>query len=187
MPPGKIRALYEREAAGRADADELDDVAHRLYERARDVVIATDAASGRASCPRCGAEIVHDRGSRTLLACPCGFHMRWRAYARSFRDRELSGGNATPAFREFVTALPSAGTSREKMLLVDRVVHAAHVMLRDGQRGLGRPALCNLMEGTAAEVLRLLDGLAYGPDADPQLLATREEWRALDPRTRARS
>lgn len=184
VPPHRIRILYEQEAAGLLSEDLVNEVGHLVYERCRDILIATTAARGQATCPRCAAPLPHDRRAMTMLECACGFRMRWRAYARSFRDSELDGGNAMPFFHEFVQALPEAPTVREKMLLIDRVVHAAHVAARDEKRPFRRPALSNLIEGTAEEVLLLLDRLAYGPGADPELLATRDSWRMLDRRTR---
>ena len=89
---------------------------------------------------------------------PGSFQMQWRSYRRSFRDRELWGGNATPFFRSYVEELPTARTAEEKVVLIDRVVHAAHVALRPGT--VTRRAVSNLIEGTSAGVLRLLDELA---------------------------
>jgi hypothetical protein len=177
LPAFKIRLLYTKHAEGLLDDDLLDEVAKRLWERSRDIALATDAFRGRATCPRCGTSLPHDGTPRTLLSCVCGFQMQWRAYKRSFRDRELWGGNATPYFRSFVEELPRARTPAEKVILVDRVVHAAHVSLREGV--ITRRAVSNLIEGTSAEVLRLLEGLAYGPRTEPELRQTYEEWRAL--------
>ena len=177
LPGFKIRLLYEKHAVGLLDDELLDEVATRLWERCRDVVIATDAVSGHAMCPRCGADIPHDGRPKTLLACACEFQMQWRSYRRCFRDRELWGGNATPFFRAYVQELPAARTVTDKVVLIDRVVHAAHVSLRAGT--VTRRAVSNLIEGTSADVLRLLDGLAYGAESNPVLLETRESWRAL--------
>lgn len=177
IPGSKIRLLYARHAAGLLDDELLDDVAARLWQRCRDIVAATDAVRGQATCPRCGGVLPHDGKPRAMLACVCGFQMTWRSYRRSFRDRELQGGNATPFFRAYVEDLPHARTASEKVILIDRVVHAAHVSLRAG--ALTRRALSNLIEGTSADVLRLLDQLAYGSTAEQALLETKERWRAM--------
>jgi hypothetical protein len=66
--------------------------------------------------------------------------------------RTCGGGNAREAFAAFGERFPAATTYAERMLLVDRLVHAVH--------STGGLAARNLFEGRPREVLRILDELA---------------------------
>ena len=181
IPPALIRRLYETEASGMPFHDELEDVGLRLFERCRDILIATDAMAGRAMCPRCESIVEHDGKSKTWLACTCGWKMRWSAYERSFRDRGMYGGRASPYFRAFVDAWPAARDRRSKMLLVDQVIHAIHMDSADAKHG--RQAVSAVIEAPEVEARALLDELA-GADVDDDRRAARERWRDVDSRTR---
>jgi hypothetical protein len=70
---------------------------------------------------------------------------------------------------------PRARDPREKMLAIDRVVHALHESLNQVWT---TPASVNLIEGTRDDVIAFLDSLAYGGTTDATMLARKEEWRA---------
>src|SRR5919201_788191 len=70
----------------------------------------------------------------------------------SWRHHDLLGGNARPAFAAFVERFPAATTYQERMLLVDRLVHAVHTT--------GGLAARNLFEGRPRRGLAALDALA---------------------------
>jgi hypothetical protein len=64
---------------------------------------------------------------------------------------------------------------RQKMLAIDRVIHALHESL---DQVWTTPASVNLIEGTRDEVIEFLDSLAYGDTADPAMRSRKEQWRA---------
>ena len=58
--PSAIRRLYETDARGIVDAEQIDAVGYALYARCRSILRATEAQLGRVTCPRC--EHVIDTG-----------------------------------------------------------------------------------------------------------------------------
>ena len=82
-----------------------------------------------------------------------------RLYRASGRHQDLRGTNARAAFVAFVERFPAAATYQERMLAIDRVVHAVHTS--------GNLADRNLFEGRARRVAAALDALAAGDGAPP--------------------
>ena len=70
---------------------------------------------------------------------------------------------------------PKARTPREKMLLIDGLIHGFHIYIAMSAE-TSRPTAVNLIEGRMQEVIRLLDGLAYGPDSTPGTREAKAEW-----------
>jgi hypothetical protein len=176
-----IRRLYESDERGIVDEELIDDVGYAMLARCESIVAVTEASMGRARCMGCRAIIEHDARPETALACAsCGWSATWREYHESYRRKQLHGGAATPAFRTFAARWPEARTPRDKLLAIDALVHACHVSVRtDAPDGVAsRPAAVNLIEGTMTEVLRFLDGLAYGDASTPGLAESREQFRS---------
>jgi hypothetical protein len=88
------------------------------------------------------------------------------------------GGNAIGVFREFVRRAAAAGSTRERMLLVDWIVHEAHKTVVAGRDEFHRPTAVNLIEGRMRELIVFLDELAHGPDGTPGLAERAGRWRA---------
>jgi hypothetical protein len=153
VPVGWLEQLYRRDALGIQDEDLVDKVAARLYARCRDVLLVGDS---RVKCLECGTVFeVPWIGQPPSLArrCPgCGWTITAGEYHASFEHQDLLGINARVAFSEFVASLPRSNCYRERMLLVDRLVHAVHA----GGNSVAR----NLIEGRAREVLARLKALA---------------------------
>ena len=171
MPQQLVRRLYECDAAGIVDAELIDEVAFMLLARCQDILTATRAAAGEATCPRCRG-LIHHRARRgeTLLCVDCGWASSWETYFRSYRRKQLHGGSALPYVREFHDRLPAAGSPREKMLLIDWLITQHHRDLRSPVR----PAAVNLIEGNVQSVTAFLDALSAG---SPEVAASREQWR----------
>lgn len=155
LPVALIVRLYRSDALGLRDDAVLEDVAWRLHARCRDVLLVSDST---VRCPRCRTVFevpwVGQPPDR-VAACPgCGWSITAGAYHASWRHQDLRGGNARAAFAAFVEQLPVATSYAERMLLVDRLVHAVHTT--------GGLAARNLFEGRPREVLRVLDELASG-------------------------
>ena len=180
--PEKIRQLYLNDARGLVDEHLVDDVGLALYLRCESIVLAS---TGRVKCPVCGAivpvklrdelrsaEAAADREAR----CPqCAWGTTVGAWAASWRHRELHAGWGLPAIEAYHDHYLQAGTPRERMLLIDRLLHAFHQDLRNasGHRSVAH----NLVEGNHRQALALLDDLAYGDGSTPGLAETYDTWR----------
>jgi hypothetical protein len=160
LPAAKLIRLYEANAAGLLDDELLDDVGWRLWERLGDVVRVT---GGRVRCPGCGREVqvrLPGRSPDEVVPCPgCDWTVTPWAWHKSWEHRDLNG--ACPEFRVYVDRWPAARSARDRMLLIDSVVHALHVASRSDAPG--NFAARNFLEGSRPKVVALLDELAYGP------------------------
>jgi hypothetical protein len=174
LASAKLARLYEANASGVLDGELLDDVGWRLWERLSDVMRVT---SGSVSCPSCKTEFqvrAPDRLPDDVVGCPgCGWETTPRLWHSSWEHRSLNGN--CPEFERFVTRWPNATSVRERMLLVDAVVHALHVSSRDDLPG--NFAARNLLEGSRPKVVALLDELAHGPGSHVAERA-RQRWQA---------
>jgi hypothetical protein len=173
--PEKIRALYAMDAKGIVDEELIDEVGYAMLARCMSIQDVTRAHFGRARCPRCRAEVRHTGVKDAVMTCPCGWNTTWREYHNSYRRKQLVGGAAYPIFKAFLERWPLARTARDKMLEIDRLIHACHGEFKGG---MGRPAACNLIEGTMFELITLLEGLAYGDASTSGVKETRQRWDA---------
>ena len=179
VPQHTIRRLYENDAAGIIDEALIDDVAYSLYARCESIITVTRAEHGEVVCPRCGAVIVRRDGSKAEpLRCACGWATTWGEYLVTYQKKQLSGGGAIGAFREYVARLPGAATARDKMLLIDWLIHEVHRAAPDGHEwDRWRPAACNLIEGRMNELVAFLDDLAGRPARTPEVREAQRSWR----------
>jgi ribosomal protein L37AE/L43A len=170
-----IRRLYETDALGIFDDELLDEVGWGLLARCESFISAVEASRGRAKCPSCGQIVLHHAGKDEVLHCAaCSWEMGWQAYFKTFQHKQLSGAEAVLAlFQDFVIQFPAARESREKMLLIDRLIHGFHSYM---QFGSTRAAGVNLIEGSYHEVVDFLDRLTYGEGSTPGTRQAREEW-----------
>jgi len=174
----KIRLLYENDARGILDEVLLEDVGLALLDRCRSVILVSRA---EAECPRCGAVIPIGFGRPepdAPIPCSgaeCGWSTTARQWHASWSGRQLNGSRALPVFEEFADEYPRASDHRRRMLLIDQLPHAFHWIL--GQGTPGRSVANNLIEGSHAQVLELLDALAHEGAAPPDQAAEKERWR----------
>lgn len=172
--PETIRRLYTLHAKGMADEELIEKVGEAMYARCLSIRTVTRAHAGRAACPRCGAEVPHEGRKDQVLRCGCGWDTTWREYLKTYQGKQLYGGHAYSTFRAFIESWPAARTRADKMLAIDALIHACH---KDLTGQAWRPAACNLIQGTARELVRFLDELAYGPNSAEELAETRQRWR----------
>ena len=169
-----IRRLYENDAQGIVDEELIDEVGFGLLLRCQSILVATEAHSGRATCPRCGGIITHHWDKNQVMVCPqCQWQTTWGAYFKTYQAKQLVGGGAMDAFQGFAEHYPQAKTSREKLLLIDQLLHAFHWELTQQYT---RPAACNLIGGKLFEVVQLLDSLTYGEHSAPETKQEYEAW-----------
>jgi ribosomal protein L37AE/L43A len=153
LPVALIARLYRSDAAGIRDDALMEDVGWRLQARCRDVLLVSDS---QVRCPECHHTVevpwVGQSENRVASCAGCGWSITAGAYHESWRHQDLRGSNARAAFASFVDRFPRATAYAERMLLIDRLVHAVHTT--------GGLAARNLFEGRPRAVLRVLDDLA---------------------------
>jgi hypothetical protein len=161
----RLVRLYDSDAAGMLDAELVDDVGWRLWERLADVA---RVGRGDVRCPSCGTELHVE----AVTTCTCGWTVTAEQYFESKRKRDLHGN--CPAYADYVERFPKAQTPKERMMLIDGVVHALH------ETAKGEPsnfAARNFIEGSRPKIVELLERLATGPGSTTAA-AARERWQA---------
>jgi hypothetical protein len=172
VPRSKIRRLYEADALGIHDQELIDDVGYSLLARCDSFVTANEAVAGRARCPRCSSTVLRGGDKEELLRCRCGWELPWSEYFGTIQHRQLSGAEPVLGlFRDFIARFPLAHSSREKMVLIDQLLHGFHWYYKTGEPT--RPVAINLIEGRLREVMAFLDSLTYGDKSTPELLESK--------------
>jgi hypothetical protein len=181
VQPGKIRRLYAHDAQGVLDEELIDDVGFALYSRCLSIIHVSDAMIGKVHCVQCDTIILCDaRDADSVLRCQrCAWQAQWSDYANTYRGQELGAGGARDIFEEFVARWERVQAPREKMVLIDQLIHRWHWETRQERPsfGLGRPTGVNLIEGNRKQVLDFLDTLTYGVDSTPGTDATKATWQ----------
>jgi hypothetical protein len=192
--PNAIRRLYETDARGIVDEQQIDDVGYALYARCRSILRATEAHKGRVTCPRCehvierstraptpaqdsGADsraVAHARREEIVRCERCGWRVRWREFFKTYQDKHLVGGGAVEFHEEFVAQFERARGPREKMLAIDRLIHVFHWELKNNPvRSAARELI---YARNYKELLIFLDTLTYGEQSTPGLRETKQAW-----------
>jgi hypothetical protein len=176
VPQHKIRRLYQTDAKGIVDDELIDDVGWALWERCDSILTVTEAHYGRVRCPSC--ETIIERQDRSsddeIVKCEtCGWQIKWANYHHTYRHQQLFGANAVDVFQKYHTVFPQAGSAKEKMVLIDQLIHEFHVGLKE----LGRPVAANLIQGRLFEVIRFLDELTYEGESAAGVSDSRDTWR----------
>lgn len=154
----KLIRLYAGEAKGLLDEALLDDIGYTFYERCRQAgMIRELMEKGRILCHHCH-EILQSKSYTGIISCSCGYLYTYREYRRSCNAANMPGGRAAPIFKSFADKWPACKSSREKMLLVDWLVHECHVTVMSGEKG--RSVCVNLIEGTIPQLREMLEMLA---------------------------
>jgi len=183
----KIRLLYLREAQGICEDELIEDVGSSLYFRCASILEYTEAViNGQVKCKRCaveGRENILMRKSMKpaeLLKClACGWQIRWRVYVKEAeRVGNLYAGHARAAFERYAKSYPNCPTARERIVAIDQLIHEFHwiTLVENKPPKAAKSAGMNLLQGTATQVLELLNELTYGKDALPELLEMKEWW-----------
>ncbi len=176
-----IRWLYEQDARGIVDEELIDEVAYGFYARCRSILDATRAwREGVATCLECRSELPHHyERPRCSAARTAGGRRRGSPTGAASAVSSLLAGNAGPWFAEYLERLPQARTPRERMLLVDWMVHRLHNALPEGgEAPIGRPAAVNMIGGTLSQVAAMLDELAAVPGSRIGPPEAHAQWRA---------
>jgi len=65
-----------------------------------------------------------------------------------------------------------ARSSRDKLLLIDSLIHEFHIHYR----AVGTPIGCDVIKATVKELIELIESLAYGPGSTGGVEKTKEIW-----------
>jgi hypothetical protein len=171
VPQRLIRRFYETNAEGIYEDELIDEVGYRLLARCESFIAANRARAGEVACPRCAETVQREE----LLRCPCGWELPWSDYFKTIQHRQLSGAEPVLAlFRDFVLSFPSARTPRERVLLIDRLIHGFH--WHQKWEAWTRPVAVNLIEGRMGQVVAFLGELTYSEKSTPGTRETFVEW-----------
>jgi len=172
-----IRRLYELDAQGICDEELIDEVGWSLLARCESFIEAVDATRGQVKCPGCGAIIPRAKVPDELLRCTgCGWELPWSEYFKTIQHKQLGGADPVlELFRGYIEGFRRAKHPRQKMLLIDQLLHGFHW---NGRFGPTRAVAVNLIEGRYRDVLNFLDRLSYGDGSTPGTAETLSEWRA---------
>ncbi len=172
-----IWELYENDARGLLDEELIDEVGWALYSRCKSFIAAVEAVHGFIHCPACDQPIHHTVQPDEILRCPgCGWSLPWRDYFHTIQNKQLSGDvEVTGLFQDFMDRFPKANGPKEKMFLIDCILHGFHWNAASGPR---RATGVNLIGGRYHEVVEFLNRLTYGEGSTPGLKEAYAEWRS---------
>ena len=163
VPSEKIKKLYEQDAKGIYDDELVDDVGISLYARVDSMLMVTSSNLGKAICIECRTEIPHNHQRSFLLECPkCGWAMPFGEFNDSYKKQTLHGYGALNELKEFYEKYLLAKTYAEKMRMIDWLIHTFHGNLQERP---SRPTATNVIEGSNADVAKLIFDLAYGENS----------------------
>ncbi len=170
----KIFRLYERVAQGIVDEELIDDVAYAFYARCQDM---KRIAERRIVCPACRYEFPHPHPARQPVQCAqCDWQVTWRDYFNTYKGKQFMA--PTSAVEAFLQGLPRCKTPRNKLLLVDTLIHECHKGLkRGGEQLYTRPVAVNLIEGNMNQVIAFMENLPYGPGSGSEMGGRLAVWR----------
>lgn len=100
---------------------------------------------------------------------------------RSWEHQDLNGN--CPDFERFVAAYPQTGNVRDRMILIDGVVHALHLTAKGDVSNF---AARNFIEGSRPKIVALLEELASG-DGAAVAEGARQRWEDAHRRYRSGS
>jgi len=167
LRPMLLKRLYDLDAQGIHDIDLCNEVGITLYARCQTYVLVS---RGEVQCPKCGT--VFAVSHEDTYRCPrasCDWHTTRELYGQSIRNHYAFPGRAMDAFLPFYQRYPNARTYRQRILLIDQLIHSFHVSEKTGEPA--KSVASKLFEGNKKTVVQFLDDLSV---LDPD---TRDRWR----------
>ncbi len=178
----KIWQLYQNDAKGIRDEVLVDDVGIGLLLRVESCLTVSEAQRGNVKCPKCSSIIERYRRRRRkheieVLKCSsCGWELPWPEYRKTFHNKHLGCAGMLVPCQEFARDYPRAKTYREKIILIDTLIHRFHWQMEGNP---AQPGATVIIGGKMSEIADFLDGLTYGDQNTPGLKERLEEWREI--------
>jgi len=167
LRPALLKRLYDSDATGVEDLALCDEIGIRLYLRCGTFA---RVCRDEVECPACGTAFrVSPRGRSACPQSGCGWHTTRADYLQSIRNYNAQTGRAVEAYLHFHHAYPDARTYKQKILLIDELIHSFHVDAKTGREV--KSIASKLLEGNKKVVVKFLDDLsALSPEE-------KEGWR----------
>ncbi|HVE76613.1 MAG TPA: hypothetical protein VND22_07600 [Actinomycetota bacterium] len=180
LPMPKLKKLYEADAAGIQDIELCDEVGSYLYSRCRTFALVKNT---EVECPSCGTVVAVAKDEVSHCSnSDCDWYTDFHNYWKSIQNHYAWFGRGLGAFLGFYERYPAARTYRQKIVLIDQLIHSFH-MDEAGQPV--KSVASKLLEGNKNDVVRFLDDLsAIDKDAKTQwrgVTATTVNARLLSP------
>jgi hypothetical protein len=160
LQPRLLERLYASDAGGFVDDELCDEVGTILHARCETF---HHVAENKVCCPRCGTVFEVERDGNTHCSAECGFETTFEDYWRSVQNHYAFPGRAGDAFDAFYRRYPDARTYRDKIVLIDQLIHSFHIDEKQGRAV--KSVASKLLEGNKKDVVRFLDRLS-GVDTD---------------------
>lgn len=176
----RIERLYDAESRGILDEDLVDEVGYALLARCECILAVTRSHTGTPICPGCLRPM--EAQGENLNCTTCNWSTTIRGFRDSYKKKHLHAGRMEPFIEAFVDDFKKARTPREKMLLIDILIHRCHGDYEetDGKR-LGA---INLIGGRPREIAEFLDRLGGIRRSDRHVEADHVTWVAKVKRER---
>lgn len=169
LRPQLLKRLYETDAQGIRDLDLCNDVGMTLFMRCRTYALVLRR---EVDCPVC--RTVFAVAAEGESHCPnpdCDWYTTPDAYNKSVHNHHAWPGRATEAFLTYYRRYPHARTYRQKILLIDQLVHSFHIDEKTGTPA--KSVASKLFEGNKKAVVRFLDELSARNPGE------KEVWRKM--------
>jgi hypothetical protein len=161
LRPILLKRLYQSDASGFQDLDLCNEVGMYLFERCRTFYLVY---RHEVECSLCGRVFLVSRNE--VSPCPqdeCDWYVTPEVYALSIKNYSAWTGRAIDAFISFYRRYPGAKAYKDKILLIDQLIHSFHIDEKTGNPT--KSVASKLLEGNKKDVVRFLDELsAHNPN-----------------------
>lgn len=172
----QIQRLYQSFGRDLLDETLIDDVGFSLYSRCISMLQVSDAIRGNPHCPVCDTVARLEEQAVPIVRCAnCGWLCPWEQYQKTYQRKGLFAGGLEPFVKDFVHRFRATQSHRERMLLIDSLIHRFHWESENVDDG--RPGATSLIEGKMKDIMAFLDGISYSDNIPPEIERTREAWR----------
>ena len=156
IPFSPVKRLYVSFSKAIPDDELCDDVGIRLYLRCETFILVWE---NKVVCPECHTVFKVEKEGTSY--CPnekCGWFTDFNEYWGSIKPAYAWPGRAIAAWKEYYEKYPSARTFREKIILIDQLIHSFHI---DEKTNLpAKTVVSKLFEGKRKVIVQMLDELS---------------------------